>query len=343
MTILWLVLVAMALSITSCLLLSPLAQYVGLVDSPGGRKQHSHATPLVGGLSMLATFLFVSTLLYAHFLMTCFSLALTATLATALGLYDDALDVNPRYKFLAQAGIIVIALFTGMPPLNNLGDLFGYGEVTLGLGAVPFTLFALLSMLNGVNMIDGVDGLAGGIAVIAVLGLILLLLPENIELLQPLAVLLGALVGFLLLNTRLFGLPRALIFMGDAGSLFVGFSLAWLFCLISQKFSHLLRPVTVLWLLAIPFYDLGYVVYVRLKRRVSLATAGRDHLHHALQDAGFTAQQTVAIIWSLAIVFMLVGLWGEKLQVTEYKLFIGWWMTLVAYSFALIKLSKYAA
>ncbi len=302
--------------------LRPVAQRIGLVDHPGGRKLHAHPTPLVGGIAMFVAFaLAVLTLdipLSGHRALFAGMLVLIL-----VGVLDDLQELSARTRFAAQilAGLLM-TVGAGVV-LQDLGELLLPDQlVALGILATPFTVFAVVGVINAVNMSDGLDGLAGSMVLVAVASLLLILWPsgerEAIAVLLLLAAVTLAFLGF---NLRPRG--RALVFMGDAGSMFLGFVLAWFLVRLSQGEGRLFAPVTALWIFAVPLIDTVTMMIRRLRLGRSPFTADREHFHHILLAAGFTPKQTVGVMVLLASAAAAVGLAGHFLGVPEHWMFWG--------------------
>jgi UDP-GlcNAc:undecaprenyl-phosphate GlcNAc-1-phosphate transferase len=213
------------------------APQLGLVDVPGGRKQHHDEVPMVGGLAMFGG-LVVAALATGGVLTANAAILAGLALLVLLGFVDDRNELSARTRFIVQAAAALIMVYWGGVRLDNLGNLFGYGDVIMGRWSVPMTVFAVLGVINAMNMIDGADGLAGGLALMALLVLSVIAGGDlGGTLLLPLA---AAVAGFLVFNLRTPWRDRASVFMGDAGSMLLGFALAWYTVDILQRagFTH---------------------------------------------------------------------------------------------------------
>jgi UDP-GlcNAc:undecaprenyl-phosphate/decaprenyl-phosphate GlcNAc-1-phosphate transferase len=297
----------LALLITSLALwlLQPLARRLNLLDHPAGRKDHARPTPVTGGLAILigcgvAFFTLQAT---SHSLM---AFSASAVLLVVVGLYDDMHDVRWYWRILAQAIAALIIIYWGGVRVEQLGPLFGMGEMSLGYLSVPFTVFATIGLINAMNMIDGADGLAGLLGLAALLMLAAAsVYAGNALLAHRLSVLCGALAGFLIWNVRLPWRSQAKVFLGNAGSALLGLVIAWVCFRLTQNPGHPVNPVLALWLLPIPVMDCLVLIVRRLQEGRSPFSAGRDHIHHFMQDAGFGP--TRAAMW-LAAFSLLCGL-----------------------------------
>lgn len=290
------------------------APALGLVDVPDERKQHAAPTPLVGGLAIfLGLGLTALALLASGWLVASppvLSLLAGGSLMVAVGAIDDARDLSPAVRFVAQALAALLMSFGGGVVLTDLGGMTPSGEIlSLGWLAVPFTIFATIGIINALNMCDGLDGLSGSLALVSLGGLLVAALAWGTPLtILPLAMLMAAVVGFLAFNLRLPGRPRALVFMGDAGSMFLGFALTWFTVSMSQGQDRALPPAAALWFLMVPIFDTVTMMLRRILRGRSPFAPDREHLHHVFLLAGFGVNQTVGLMAALTAAGSLVGL-----------------------------------
>jgi undecaprenyl-phosphate alpha-N-acetylglucosaminyl 1-phosphatetransferase len=295
-------------------LLKRLAPALGLVDVPDERKQHAVPTPLVGGVAIfLGLGLTALWLLATGWLAPSppvLSLLVGGSLMVIVGAIDDARDLSPGVRFAAQAAAALLMIFGGGVVLTDLGGMTPSGE-TLALGwlAAPFTIFATIGIINALNMCDGLDGLSGSLALVSLSGLFVAAVAWGTPLtILPLAMLAAAVVGFLAFNLRLPGRARASVFMGDAGSMFLGFALTWFTVSMSQGEDRALPPAAALWFLMVPIFDTVTMMLRRILRGRSPFSPDREHLHHVFLLAGFSVNQTVALMAGLNALGGLVGL-----------------------------------
>jgi len=315
-------------------LLLRLAPHVGLLDHPDERKHHHGAVPVVGGIGIFMA-ISINLLWLAHAHNHHPALLLTSiALVFGIGLLDDWKSVSVHVRFLVQGAAAMLMIGFADLRLDQLGDLFGSGPVLIGIFAVPFTLFAVVGVANAYNLMDGLDGLAGGLALIAAAFLAVAALSSGlIPQFEMLMLFIGALVGFLFFNMRLFGRKRARVFMGDSGSLMVGFIIAWFAVDATQGNGRTLTPVVVLWFLAIPLWDTVSLMVRRVLKGESPFHPGHDHLHHILQRAGYSHCQVVFIILALAFVLAMIGLVGWWMAVPQYQLFFAFLSLFFIYLF----------
>ena len=297
----------LALLVTSLALwlLQPLAPRLNLLDHPAGRKDHVHPTPVTGGLAILVGCAIAFFTLQTHS-QSLIAFGVSALLLVVVGLWDDIHDLRWYWRILAQSLAALIIIHWGGVRVEQLGPLFGLGETSLGVLSIPFTVFATVGLINAMNMIDGADGLAGLLGLAALLMLAAAsVYAGNDVLATRLSVLCGALAGFLAWNIRLPWRPRAKVFLGNAGSALLGLVIAWVAFRLTQNPGHPVNPVLALWLLPIPVMDCLVLIVRRLQAGRSPFSAGRDHIHHLMQEAGFGP--TRAALW-LAFFSLCCGL-----------------------------------
>ena len=295
-------------ALTSCsvliLLLRGIAHRFGLVDHPCDRKQHTHPTPTVGGVAM---FLAVTLALYfgnaytgkLKLLMDC------AGLLVVLGVLDDKHGLKVSLRLMIQVVLSLLVIFGAEGTITHLGALFGAGDIQLGLLAVPFSVVAFVGGINAMNMIDGADGMAGKMAATSIMGVaVIAYLSGAVEMLPLAAAMLGALIGFLAFNARIF-VRRAWVFMGDAGSMWIGLVLGWFMSQVTRS-QVSAEPALVLWLFGMPLIDTVVVMLRRMRRKCSPFAADRTHIHHVLEHTGLSVGRTVLLL-GLAQ-FVLVGI-----------------------------------
>ena len=305
------------------LLIRP-ARAWGWVDHPGTRKHHPAPVPLIGGVAMCIAYglgLLMLPVRPDHHQM----LLMAMVLLTLIGWYDDFRATRPAIRFIFQGGaVLMMALNSGIT-LDNLGDLFGLGDVILPKGiALLFTLFCVVGVINAFNMSDGLDGLAGGLALIAAGWLIVLLRIAPISRIGDRAalwVLVMAITGFLCFNLRHPWRARASVFMGDAGSTMLGFVLAWSLVNLSQGQRAVMTPITAVWILALPIMDTITVMIRRIRIGHNPFTADRRHLHHLALACGLSDGQATALLLIMALMSGAVGVALYQLDVPEYMQF----------------------
>ena len=318
------------------LLLRKLAHRLDFVDHPGGRKQHEHPTPTVGGLAMFVAVL-VALIAGDALHGKLWILFGCAAALVMLGVLDDKHGLSVALRMMIQVFLVSVVIIGAEGAITHLGPLLGGDfDIPLGIFAIPFSVIAFVGGINAINMIDGADGMAGKMALITTLGVaVIFYLAEASPLLPLTWAMLGALVGFLLMNSRLF-VTRAWVFMGDAGSMWLGLVLGWFMARITLGRVSA-EPALVLWLFGIPLIDTLVVMARRLKRRQSPFAADRTHIHHVLQHAGFSVGNTVLILSLVQLALVGTGVFFYLIDAPAYVVFWSFVLLMVAYSFRLRK------
>lgn len=287
----------------------PSARHLNLLDHPDdSRKDHAFATPVTGGIAMVAGVV-VAGIATMPLQQSTYAFGIASLFLLLVGMIDDLVDVRWWVRILAQATAALILVYLGDVRIEQIGPLFGFGQMELGSLSVPFTVFATVGLINAVNMIDGMDGMAGSL-VLAALAMMFAAAwySGNVSLGTHLTVLAGAVAGFLLWNLRLPWRPRARAFMGNAGSAFLGLTIAWVSFRLTQNPGHPVSPVLALWLLPIPVMDCLVLIARRLRMGRSPFAASRDHIHHLMLDAGFSPNGILVVLVSFSLLCgVLVG------------------------------------
>jgi UDP-GlcNAc:undecaprenyl-phosphate GlcNAc-1-phosphate transferase len=315
--------IAFLLAALAAVVLTPLvrdlAKARGLLDHAlGSRKAHGRPVPRLGGVAIVAAFyaplaalLFVDSEVGHRFWAQdarAVGLFVGGLAIAALGVYDDLWGANAKLKFLVQFAVAG-GLYAAGFRIDQIANPFG-ADVPLGLLGLPFTLLWVVGVVNAMNLIDGLDGLAGGVGLVAVVTTfgIAVLRGEPLMILFT-AALAGALLGFLFYNFN-----PASIFMGDSGSMFLGFVLATTAIQTNQKSATAVAILVPIVALGVPIADTLFAVVRRAARGAPLFQADRGHIHHRLLTAGFTHRQAVvalyaasALLGALALVLTLAN------------------------------------
>ena len=258
-----------------------------------------------------------------------------------LGMLDDRFDLSAKGRLMCQFGVASIMAWSAQNYITSLGDIFGFGSVYLGLGGYFFTLICVVGVINAINMIDGIDGLAGGMSLIVLASVVSLLLisGNGAAIMEPL-VIIAAIVPFLAFNLSLKGFKGNKIFMGDAGSMFVGLTIVWLLVDHTQGVSASLRPITGVWLIGLPLMDMAAIMFRRAKKGQSVLRPDRKHLHNIFMRAGLNSRRSLVAILCLGACYCVVGILGEVYQVPDYIMFWSFMALLVVYTAAIMNIWK---
>ncbi|WP_075183401.1 UDP-N-acetylglucosamine--undecaprenyl-phosphate N-acetylglucosaminephosphotransferase [Pantoea sp. 1.19] len=303
------------------------AKKIGLVDKPNYRKRHQGVIPLVGGISVYAGICFTF-LITNYYIPHALLYLACAGVLVLVGALDDRFDISVKIRATVQALIAIAMMVYGKLYLLSLGHIFGSWELVVGPFGYVLTLFAVWAAINAFNMVDGIDGLLGGLSCVtfAAMGIILYFDGQESLAMWCFAMIV-AIIPYILLNLGVFG-RRYKVFMGDAGSTLIGFTIIWILLETTQGVRHPITPVSALWLIAIPLMDMVAIMYRRLRKGMSPFSADRQHIHHLIMRAGFTSGQAFVLITLAAALLAGVGVLGEYLS------FIPEWVMLVLFLLA---------
>lgn len=309
--------VACATSVTAIPVIIKISRLKNLMADPGERSSHITKTPTLGGVAI-----FASTLI-SYFLWEnpdegqLIHLSISAiVILFFLGVKDDILVLSPKKKMFVQVIVSALVVILADLRIENLFGIFGINEVPYVLSLL-LTVFIFIALINAINLIDGIDGLAGGIGMIAggMFGL-WFFLNGYFAMACLAASMSGSLFGFLRFNYS----KTSKIFMGDTGSLIVGFLLS-MFALnfiqlnIEYRFNpnaSFSAPILAIVVLIVPIFDTLRVFIVRLKDKKSPFIGDRNHLHHILIDSGLSHFQTSVILWIFTLISTILFLTISK-------------------------------
>lgn len=279
-----------------------IALKIGAIDRPDPRKVHKGLMPRMGGLAVYLAFTTAVLLSPARAYPVVWGLLAGATIIVALGILDDTRGLSPRMKLLGQILAAYVVTHFGIEVLYITNPLTGKMWM-LGMLSVPLTLFWIVAVTNAVNLIDGLDGLAGGVSSIAALTMAAVAwtqwgssgiagMPDMVMLSL---ILVAATLGFLKHNFH-----PAKIFLGDTGSMFLGFSLAVMSIMSLTKSATAVSVIIPLVILGIPLLDTFFAIIRRFHKHQPIFQPDREHLHHQLMAMGLSHKQTVLVIYGLS-------------------------------------------
>lgn len=330
--------VTTALVTLACaLILMPHAEQLGLIDAPGGRKRHLAPTPLVGGLAIAIGSLSLLTWppIYNSGLVWIWP---AMAILAAIGIFDDRRELPAKIRISAQIGASLVLIFGASLSLTSIGNLFGTGVIGLGSLGIALTVFATISSINAFNMADGLDGLASGLALIPMVIVSILLGTNGFTIEATIAAGFSAAIAiFMLLNYRFPWNKRARTFLGDTGSTVLGFITATFVIFASER--ELIKPVTALFLIAIPLLDIASVTTTRLLQKRSPFSPGRDHLHHILREKGASVRDTVIYIHSISLCLACTGLFLDHWLISEVACFSTFAAILISHVFTTTRIN----
>ncbi len=310
---------ASSITIISIIILRFFSPQLRLVDLPRGHKQHKGAVPLVGGIAMylgLVIGVYTVPSLWHNYA----GLLLGSGFLLLVGILDDIHHFSAIPKFVAQFMAALLMIKQGVI-LHDLGNLFFTGKLMLNYFELPVTILATIGIINAINMLDGIDGLAGGITLTILMSLaILAFINDSQQSLTILLLMVSVLVPFLFFNA---GKKMTKIFMGNGGSMFLGFTLVWFLISFSQGEDRLAPPITMLCIMALPLFDTWRVMFHRVKAGHSLFHSDRQHIHHIMLELGFTHAQIPFVLGLLCFILGVISIIVTYYAISESLLFIG--------------------
>ncbi|BAZ92992.1 undecaprenyl-phosphate alpha-N-acetylglucosaminyl 1-phosphate transferase [Thiohalobacter thiocyanaticus] len=291
---------AMVISMTLIPVMVRLAPVLGMVDKPDPRKVHSVPIPRVGGVGIvigslvpLLVWLPVDTLMASYLA--------GALILLLFGAWDDAKELGHYVKFIGQFAAVLGVVYWGDLYVTQL-PLLGPDAMSESMGRV-FTVIAMVGMINAMNHSDGLDGLAGGESLISLLAIIYLAYQAGGDPAVIIAVAtIGGVFGFLRFNSH-----PARVFMGDGGSQFLGFTLAFLAVYLMTRVNPALSPALPLLFLGLPIVDILAVFAQRIYHGMNWFRATKNHIHHRLLELGFEHHESVITIYAIQALLVLLA------------------------------------
>lgn len=297
-----------------------LAAKTGAMDAPDARKVHKKPIPRIGGIGIYAAFMVAMLSVLSFVDVTAdvkteiIGLMVGGSLIVLVGVIDDYKNLPAKVKLVGQIIAAAVLVIVFDVRIDFITDPFGDYIYTEWL-AVPLTIFWIVGLTNTVNLIDGLDGLAAGVATIAAVTIMMVALQQSIMLVAVLtAALAGAAFGFLYYNFN-----PARIFMGDSGSMFLGFMLAGISVIGAVKSAATIALIVPILALGLPILDTTFAIVRRYRGGVPIFKPDKGHLHHRLLDLGFTQRQAVLLMY---VISALLGLSAVALTEVSNQLAI---------------------
>ena len=276
--------------------------HVGALDYPNERKIHKKPMPVMGGLMIFLGFLF-GYMLFAPQSTQMLAILIGGFIVVLTGILDVIEPLKAKEKMVGQVAAALVITFYGKILLNDI-TAFGF-YFNFGWLSYPLTIIFIVSLMNCINLIDGLDGLDAGISSIffATIGIIAFIM-HNIGSLEITLtfIMLGACLGFLIFNFN-----PAKIFMGEIGSMFLGYMIA-VVCLLGFKAVTLTSLVVPMLILGIPILDTLFAILRRIIHHKPIYEADKQHLHHQLLNKKFSQRSTVLIIYCVSILFSIASI-----------------------------------
>jgi UDP-GlcNAc:undecaprenyl-phosphate GlcNAc-1-phosphate transferase len=271
------------------------------LDLPGERRLHSKPTPLWGGI---AFFIGVLPFLAIDNSNSFASYIVASLLLVGIGIIDDLKSLGWKTKLIGMVAAATIVIFNEDIVIRHIGGFNSVKNIELGQLSIPFTYLCIIGITNAINLLDGLNGLAGGVSLLGFLFMgIAAVISGNLAIALICFAFVGALAAFLFFN-----FPHAKVFMGDTGSLFLGFSLALVALHLTQKTDASINPFFPVLVLLIPIFDTLRVLIVRLINGKNPFKGDNLHLHYLMVQKNSSAPYTVLIFWFATIAFGLVAL-----------------------------------
>lgn len=313
-------------SIVAIMISISLSRKLDFIDLPSGHKKHESPVPFVGGFGIVTSlFFFLGFIWHSYETIdqrALLTLASCSLLVFMTGLSDDRWRLSARSRLAIEAIAAGLMIWGAGIVLDNFGELVPGASIKLGLIGIPVTLFCMAGVTNALNMIDGIDGLAGSLSFVSLILVATMAYLGGNDLAFLLALsLTGAVMGFLVFNMRFFRRRCAHVYLGDNGSMLIGFTLGWLFIDLSQGDNAIMAPVTALYLFSLPLFDSILIIVRRLWLGKSPLRADRYHLHHMMLESGASVQTTVYLITLLHLGIGLLGVMGFYFGVSESLMF----------------------
>ncbi len=315
-------LVALAISYILTPYAKKLAYKIGAIDIPkDNRRVHTKPMPRLGGLAIYISFI-ITALMTLQLTTELVGLLIGATMIVAIGIIDDCKQISAKLKLLVQILAALVVVYSGVRIEGISFALSRGGYIGLGVLSVPLTVFWIVGITNTVNLIDGLDGLAAGVSFIAALSLAYVAYGQSADIGTSMAMLLiilaGGLLGFLPYNFN-----PAQIFMGDTGSLLIGFLLATISVEGLIKSATTLAVAIPILALGVPVFDTAFAIIRRLVNKRPIMEADKGHLHHKLLEHGFSQKQTVLVLYFIsAVLGGSAVLISESSRMTAYQVLL---------------------
>ena len=319
------ILIASITTFVAIFLLRPFAISINLVDKPNNRKTHAGSVPLIGGIAMFLGI--VVSILAAQIDLNQYNYFLLASLIIVIvGVLDDHHNIVVSLRIFFQVLVAVIIASVGGVSLESFGNLLGSGDIILGEWGYFFTVIAIIGGMNALNMLDGIHGLAGGSSFITFLAIIFLSMGSVVihHTSLMIAILFCSVLPVFLISNLCIGISNnKRIFMGDAGSMLIGLAIVWLLIDLSQGENRVFAPVTVLWLFAMPLFEMVTAILRRLTSGKSPFMPDLHHSHHILLRIGIKEKYTLLLMLLASLLMAVIGILGELYGIAERVMFFG--------------------
>ena len=304
----WAFVMALIVTYICTPLVRTLAVKIGAIDAPDARKVHQVSIPRLGGLAIYIGYM-VSLLYSVKDISSVKGLLIGSVILVAVGIWDDVKQIGPKTKLLGQiVAALMLPIFDNAIHFISIGDHMLYLEYL----SIPLTVFWIVGFTNIVNLIDGLDGLAAGISLIACIAICIVTLQMGqVDLACITLALAGAACGFLRYNFN-----PAKIFMGDTGSMLLGYTMAAISVMGSVKTAATVGLVVPVIVLGLPILDTLFAIVRRRINGRPVFQPDKGHLHHRLLAMGLTQKQAVLLMYAITAVLGCVSIVAAKANFT---------------------------
>jgi UDP-GlcNAc:undecaprenyl-phosphate/decaprenyl-phosphate GlcNAc-1-phosphate transferase len=310
---------ALALSLALTPLVRKLALRTGFVDHPVARSMHTEPKPYLGGLAIFVAFAVAVAVGGGMKDPRVAGILVGGALIVLLGVVDDRIRLSPKVKLLGQIVAAAVLVYGFDVRIDYIYSPLGNKFVQFGAWNGPLTIFWIVAFTNVVNLIDGLDGLAAGISSIASLTLLMVALQQGFGgAIVLTAALTGSAMGFLRYNFN-----PAKIFMGDAGAMFLGYTLAAVSVVGPLKTTATIGIIVPVLALALPIFDTAFAIIRRLANGRSIGEADKDHLHHRLLRLGLSHRNTVLVMWAISAWLGLSAVAVTEVSISQALIIVG--------------------
>ena len=314
------------LSILFILILTNLAKPLNLLDIPNHRKQHDEPIAMIGGIAIYISLFITSLIINLPYILNIIIYA--SSIVLLIGLLNDIFNLGVVIRLIFQIIASIVVIFSGLS-IVDIGEISNFGIISMGIFSGIFTIFSVVSLTNAFNFIDGLDGLAGGLFLVALFSLLIFIyFGTGIDDLEIIIVLISSVFVYWVVNVM--NTPIKKIFLGDSGSLLLGFLIAWLLIYYAHPDIRAFHPVLVLWCVTIPIYDIVAVVIRRIIFRKYVFLPDLSHIHHLIILQGYSKNTALFSILLLGVLFSLFGLISYKFFGSAFSL-ISFFIFLIVY------------
>jgi len=305
--------------ITSILIIafSFIAKKINFFDVADSRKIHQGKIPLVGGLAILLNLYFFS--FFLNFSYNFKLIIFSSVIVFIISAVDDFTEIRPIYRLLFQI-ISSLIIIGGGVVLNSLGQYSFTPNLELGAISILFTIFSVTLFINANNFIDGIDGLCASYIIISFLSLMFYTFDQlDQNLIYFFVIMIASLLCFLFFNFNI--IPNSKIFLGDAGSITIGFILSWIIILFAEN-NLIAHPVLAIWIVAYPIFDLISVLIIRVSNKSNPFHPDQNHLHHLLFNLSIGKKTILLIIIIINLFIQITGFYIYQYLGSDYSIAI---------------------